>query len=98
MPAEQPFHVPPCILVPDRELDLLADSHFKLNCLDDTQELVYTSHPKLYFDYDEDTKSLVKESTLIKAVTLLSNSSDFAAGNTTIASKDCCYEIEADEP
>jgi hypothetical protein len=41
---------------------------------------------------------LVKESTLTTANILLSNSSDFSPGNTTIASKDYCYEIEADKP
>jgi hypothetical protein len=43
-PAEQPFCVPPCIFVRDKELHSLTDSHFKFNSLDDTQELLNTSH------------------------------------------------------
>jgi hypothetical protein len=41
--------------------------------------------------------SLVEELTLTTAEILLSNNSDFSAGNATIASKDYCYEIETDE-
>ncbi len=77
---------------------MLTDSHFKLNCLDDTQDRLYTSHLKLTFDCDEDTRSLVEEPTLTMAEILLFDSSDFSAWNTTIASEDYCYEIEADEP
>jgi hypothetical protein len=53
---------------------LLIDSHCKLNCLDDTQELFYTTHPKLAFVYDEDTKSLVEEFTVTTAEILFPTS------------------------
>jgi hypothetical protein len=57
----QHFYVPPFTFVPDRELDSLTDSHFKLNSLDDTKELLNTSHHKITFEYDEDTAGLVIE-------------------------------------
>jgi hypothetical protein len=79
------------------ELKLLTDSHFKLICLDDTQELFYTSCPKLAFDYDEVTKSLVKELTLTMAEILSSDNSDISARNATITSEVHCYEIETSE-
>jgi hypothetical protein len=47
--------VPPCIFVPDKELDCLTSSHLKLNILDNTQEYLSYSHHKIAFDYDEDT-------------------------------------------
>ena len=97
-PAEQPFYVPPCISVPDREIHLLTHSHFKLNSLDDTQELLETSHHKITFGYDENTTSLVKDPILATAEILLSNDLDSSAGNAIDAPKDYCYEIEADEP
>jgi hypothetical protein len=80
------------------ELVFLTDSHFTLNCVDDIQELfyIYISHPKPTFDCDEDTASLVEEPTLTMMEILPFDCSDFADGNTTIASKDYCYEIEAD--
>jgi hypothetical protein len=61
------------------ELDLLTDSHFKLNCLNDPQEFLYASCPKLIFEYDEDTMSLVEETTLTTAEILPSDSSDVSA-------------------
>jgi hypothetical protein len=36
--------VPPCVLVPDKELDGLTNSHDKLNTLDDAQECLSNSH------------------------------------------------------
>jgi hypothetical protein len=80
------------------ELDLLTTSHSKLNFRDDTQELLDTSCPKLAFDYDEDTKCLVEEPTLTSVVILFPDSSDLSARIATIASKGCCFEIEANEP
>jgi hypothetical protein len=74
----------------------LTDSHVKLNSLDDSQELLNNSHHKLAFDYDEDTMSLVEDPTLTTAEILLSNNSDFSAGNVPIAFEYYCYEIEAD--
>jgi hypothetical protein len=75
-----------------------APSHSKLNCLGDTQELFYSSCPKLAFDYDEDNMSLVEEPTLTMVEILFFNNSDLSAGYTTIVSKKYSYEIEADEP
>jgi hypothetical protein len=49
VPAEQNPCVPPCIFVPDRELYCLTGSHVKLNSLDDAQELLNNSHPKIVF-------------------------------------------------
>ncbi len=49
----------PFTCVPDREPDLLTDSHVKLDILIDTQEPLSTSHHKIAFEYDEDTVSLV---------------------------------------
>ncbi len=95
MPAEN-LCVSPCIFVPDRELDLLTDSHVKLDILVDTQEPFDDSHHKIAFDYDEDIMSLVEELTLATSEVSLSNNSDSSAGNTPIAFKYYCYEIEAD--
>ncbi len=85
MPAEQHLYVPPCIFVPDRELYCLTDSHVKLNCLDDTQELLTNSHHKIAFDYDEDTMNLVEDPTLTTSEVPLPNNSDFSAGNAPTA-------------
>ncbi len=97
-PAEQNPCVPPCIFVPDRELDCLTDSHVKLNILDDIQELLNNSHNKRAFNYDEDTTSLVEEPTLATLELSLSINSSSFTGNTPIASEYHCYEIEADTP
>ncbi len=51
--------VPAFVFVPDRELDLLTDSHVKLDTLVDTQESFSTSHHRIALEYDEDTVSLV---------------------------------------
>jgi hypothetical protein len=90
--------VPPCIFVPDRELDCLTDSHVKLNILYYTQELLSNSHHKIAFNYDEDTVSLVEESTLTLSEISLSDNSDSSAGNTPLAFEYYCYDIEADAP
>jgi hypothetical protein len=58
MPVEK-LSVPVCVFVPDRELDLLTDSHVKLDTLVDTQEPLSTSHHRIAFEYDEDTVNLV---------------------------------------
>jgi hypothetical protein len=50
-------YVPPCVLVPDKELNGLTNSHVKLNTLDNTHKCLSTSHHKIAFDYDEDTVS-----------------------------------------
>jgi hypothetical protein len=58
------FCVPPCIFVPEWELDCLTNSHVKLNALVDTHETFSDSHHKIAFNHDEDTVSLVEEPTL----------------------------------
>ncbi len=74
LPAEQNPYVPPCIFVPDKELDdCLTYIHVKLYILDDMQELLNNSHHKIAFDYDKDTMSLVEESTLTTSELPLSN-------------------------
>ncbi len=37
-------YVPPCVFVPDEELDGLTNSNDKLNTFDDTQECLSNSH------------------------------------------------------
>jgi hypothetical protein len=87
-----------CIFVPDRELDCLTNSHIKINILDDTQELLNNFHHKIAFNYDEDTVSLVEESTLTTLEISLSNNSDSSAGNASIDFEYYCYKIESDAP
>jgi hypothetical protein len=98
VPAEQNICVPLGIFVPDRELDCLTNSHVKLNILDDMQELLNDSHHKIAFNYDEDTVSLVEESTLTTSEISLSDNSDSSSGNAPISFEYYCYEIEADTP
>jgi hypothetical protein len=50
-------YVPHCVLVPDKELNGLTNSHVKLNILDNTQECLSNSHHKITFGNDEDTVS-----------------------------------------
>ncbi len=45
---------PPCVFLPDKELDCLTNSHVKLNILDNTQDCLGTSHHKIAFDYNKD--------------------------------------------
>jgi hypothetical protein len=52
--------VPPYVIVPDKELEFLTDSHVKLDILVDVQESFKDSHHKVALDYDEDTVSLVE--------------------------------------
>jgi hypothetical protein len=96
--SREKWCVPPCIFVPDRELDCLTDSHVKLNILVDTQESFSGSHHKIAFDYDEDTVSLMEEPTLATLEASLSGNSDPSAGNASTAFEYYCYEIEADTP
>jgi hypothetical protein len=95
MPAEN-LCVPPCIFVPDRELDLLTDSCIKLDILVDKQRPFHDSHYKKDFDYDEDIGSLVEEPTLATSEVSLSDNSNSSAGNASTAFEYYCYEIEAD--
>ncbi len=90
--------VPPCIFVPDIELDYLTNSHVKLDILVDMQEPFSNSHHKIACDYDEDTLSLVKEPYLAISEVSLPSNSDSSSGNASIAFEYYCYEIEADAP
>jgi hypothetical protein len=86
------------IFILDRELDLLTDSHVKLDILVDTKEPFKNSHHKVAFDYDKDTVSLMEEQTLSTSDISLSNNSKSSAGNASTAFKYECCEIEADTP
>ncbi len=81
--------------VPDREPDLLTDSHVKLDILVDTQESLSTSHHRIVFEYDEDTMSLVVDSTLSKLDISISNNSNSSAGNASAFEYEC-YEVKDD--
>ncbi len=48
-------YVPPCVFVPDKELDGLTNRHDKWNSLDNMQECLNNSHHRIAFDYGEDT-------------------------------------------
>jgi hypothetical protein len=89
--------VPLYVFVPDREPDLLTDSHDKLDILVDTQELLNTSHLRIGFEYDEDTASLVVDPTLSTLDILISDNSDSSTGNTSTF-KNECYEVKDDTP
>jgi hypothetical protein len=62
------------------------------------QELLNDSHHKITFHYDEDTTSLVEESTLTTSEVPLSDDSLPSARNTPIVFEYYCYDIEADAP
>ncbi len=76
----------------------MTESHIKLDILLDTPEPVNDSHHKIAFDYDEDTMSLVEESTLVTLEVSLSTNSDSSAGNASIAFEYYCYKIKANAP
>jgi hypothetical protein len=76
----------------------LTNSHVNLNILDDTQELLNDSYHEIAFNFDEDTMSLVEDSTVTTSEITLSDNSDSPAGNAPIAFEYCCYEIKADAP
>jgi hypothetical protein len=42
-------YVPPCVFVPDKELDGLTNGHDNLNILDNMQECLNSSHHKIAF-------------------------------------------------
>ncbi len=71
------------VFVPDREPDLLTDSHVKLDILLDTQEPLYTSHHRIAFEYDEDTVSLVVNLTLSTLDLSISDNSNPSVGNAS---------------
>ncbi len=86
------------VYVPDREPDVLTDSHVKLHNLVVSQEPFSTSHHREAFKYCEDTVSLVAEQTLSTLDISLSDNSDSSAGNASTAFEYECYEIEDDTP
>jgi hypothetical protein len=88
-----PFYV----FVPDREPDLLTDSHVKLNVIVDTQEPLSTSHHKIAFEYDEDTVSLVVDPTLSTSDISISNNSYSSAGIASAFEYEC-YKVKGDTP
>ncbi len=83
------------VFVPDRELDLLTDSHVKLDILVDTQEPLSTSHHRTAFEYDEDTVSLVVDPTLPTLDTSISDNSNSSARNASAFEYEC-YEVKDD--
>jgi hypothetical protein len=85
------------VFVPDREPDLLTDSHFKLDTLVDAQESFSTSHHWIALEYDEDTVSLVVDSTLSTLDISISNNSDSSTGNASAFEYEC-YEVKNDTP
>ncbi len=96
MPVEK-ISVPLYVFVPDREPDLLTDSHDKLDIIVDTQELLNTSHHRIGFEYDEDTVSLVVDPTLSTLDILISDNSDSSTGNASTFKYEC-YEVKDDTP
>jgi hypothetical protein len=75
----------------------LTDSHDKLDIFVDTQEPLNTSHHRIGFEYDEDTKSLVVDSTLSTSDISISYNSDSSTGNASAFEYEC-YEVEDDTP
>ncbi len=96
MPVEK-LNVPVYVFVPDREPDLLTDSHVKLDILVDTQEPLSTSHHWIAFEYDEDTVSLVVDLTLSTSDISIFNNSNSSTGNASAFEYEC-YEVEDDTP
>jgi hypothetical protein len=85
-------------LVPDKELDVLTDSHVKLDILVDAQEPFKNSHHKEALNYDEDTVSLVVEQSLSTLDISLSDNFNSSEGNASTAFECECYDIEDDTP
>ncbi len=75
----------------------MTDSHNKLDILVDTQEPLNTSCHRIGFEYDEDTVSLVVDSTLSTSDISISNNSNSSTRNTS-AFKYECYEVKDDTP
>jgi hypothetical protein len=96
VPVEK-ISVPVYVFVPDREPDLLTDSHVKLDTLVDTQESFSTSHHRIALEYDEDTVSLVVDPTLSTSDILISDSSYSSTGNTSAFEYEC-FEVKDDTP
>ncbi len=85
------------VFVPDKEPDLLTDSHVKLDTLADTEESFSTSHHRIALEYDEDTVSLVVDPTLSTSDMSISNNSDSSTGNKSAFEYEC-YKLEDDTP
>jgi hypothetical protein len=85
------------VFVLDRELDLLTDSHVKLDTLVDTQESLSTSHHMIAFEYYEDTVSLVEDQTLSTSDISISDNFNSSAGNASAFEYEC-YEVKDDKP
>ncbi len=96
MPVEK-ISAPLYVFVPDREPDLLTDSHVKLDILVDTQELLNTCHLRIGSEYDEDTVSLAVDPTLSTSDILISNNSNSSTGNASTFKFEC-YEVKDDTP
>ncbi len=85
------------VFVPDRESDLLTDSHIKLDIPVDTQKPLSTSHHRIAFKYDEDTVSLVVDSTLSTSDISISDNSNSSAANASAFEYEC-YEVKNKTP
>ncbi len=85
------------VFVPDREPDLLTDSHVKLDTLVDTQESFSTSHHRIALEYDEDTVSLVVDSTLSTLDISISDNSNSSTENASAFEYEC-YEVKDNTP
>ncbi len=96
MPVEK-LSIPLYVFVPDREPDLLTDSHVELDILVNAQEPLSTSHHKIAFQYNEDTVSLVVDPNLSTSDISISNNSDSSAGNASAFEYEC-YEVKGDTP
>jgi hypothetical protein len=75
----------------------LTDNHDKLDILADTQEPLNTSHHRIGFEYDEDTVSLVVDSTLSTSEISISDNSNSSTGNASAFEYEC-YEVKDDTP
>jgi hypothetical protein len=85
------------VFVPEREADLLTDSHVELDILVDTQEPLSTSHHRITFEYDEDTVSLVVDPTLSTLDISISNNSNSSIGNASAFEYEC-FEVKDNTP
>jgi hypothetical protein len=69
----------------------------KLDTLVDTQDSYSTSHHRIALEHDEDTVSLVLDSTLSTLDISISNNSNSSTGNASAFEYEC-YEVEDDTP
>ncbi len=75
----------------------MTDSHNQLNILVSTQELHNTSLHRIGFEYDEDTVSLVVDSTLSTSEISIYDNSDSSTGNASAFEYEC-YDVKDDTP